>query len=61
MHEEQVHTHDRIQEVTYSKADWLYFLVSFAAVLAFLKWDDRFFWLALPFAITFLVKALKMM
>jgi hypothetical protein len=60
IHEEQVHQAET-QEVNYSKADWLIFLVSFGAMLALLVWEDRFFWLALPFAITYLVKALKMM
>jgi hypothetical protein len=60
IHEEQVHQAE-IQEVKYSKYDWPIFLVSFGAMLALLMWEDRFFWLALPFAITYLVKALKML
>jgi len=58
--EEQVQQAD-IQEVNYSKADWVIFLVSFMTMLALLQWESRFFWLALPFAITYLVKSLKMM
>ena len=60
MQEEQVH-HSEIKEVNYSKTDWLIFFVSFVIMLALLKWESRFFWLALPFAITYLVKSLKMM
>jgi hypothetical protein len=48
-------------EVNYSKADWLIFLVSATATLALLMYMDTFFWIALPFTLTFLVKALKMM
>ena len=61
MHEEQVHTKAEIIEVKYSRVDWLIFLVSFVIMLALLQWESRFFWLALPFAATYLVKALKMM
>jgi hypothetical protein len=61
IHEEQVHPKTEIKEVNYSKADWLIFLVSFMIMLALLKWESRFFWLALPFAATYLVKSLRMM
>ena len=58
--EEQVHAKE-IREVNYQKTDWLIFLVSFGIMLALLQWESRFFWLALPFAATYLVKSLKMM
>jgi hypothetical protein len=61
IHEEQVHAKAEIKEVNYAKTDWLIFLVSFVAMLALLKWEDRFFWVALPFAATYLVKSLRMM
>ena len=61
MQEEQVHPKAEIKEVNYSKTDWLIFLVSFGIMLALLKWESRFFWLALPFAATYLVKSLRMM
>lgn len=48
-------------EVKYSKTDWLVFLVSAAATIALLIFKDTFFWVALPFALTYLVKALKVM
>lgn len=61
MSEERVHTVDTSGEVTYSKADWLIFSVSFTAMLLLLWFEPRFFWVALPFAATYLVKALRMM
>ena len=44
-----------------TRLDWLIFLVSLVGMLALLKWEDRFFWVLLPFVLTYLVKALKMM
>jgi hypothetical protein len=61
LHEEQVHAKAEIKEVEYNKIDWLIFLVSFVVMLALLQWESRFFWLALPFAATYLVKAMRMM
>lgn len=60
MEEQQVHAKE-IQEVNYSKADWLWFLISAVITIAMLMYMDTFFWVALPFALTFLVKALKVM
>ncbi len=48
-------------EVNYSKVDWLIFAVSAIVTVLLLKYIDTFFWVALPFTLTFLVKALKMM
>lgn len=48
-------------EVEYKSTDWLIFLVSAAATIALLIFKDTFFWVALPFALTYLVKALKVM
>jgi hypothetical protein len=48
-------------EVNYSKADWLWFLISAVILVLLLKYIDSFFWVALPFTLTFFVKALKMM
>ncbi|HLF62228.1 MAG TPA: hypothetical protein VI603_00640 [Saprospiraceae bacterium] len=61
MQEEQVHAKAEIKEVNYRKTDWVIFFVSFIIMLALLKWESRFFWLALPFAATYLVKSLRMM
>ncbi len=36
---------------------WLLFLVSFVAFWAMIFWAPQWFWLALPFWTTFLVKA----
>ncbi len=60
MEEQQVHAKE-IKEVNYSKADWLWFLISAVITIAMLMYMDTFFWVARPFALTFLVKALKVM
>jgi hypothetical protein len=39
--------------------DWLLFLVSTAAVILLLMFADEWFWVALPFSLTYLVKALN--
>jgi hypothetical protein len=42
-----------------TKSDWLYFLIS-AAFTVFLLWFyPAWFWVGLPFALTYLTKALK--
>ncbi len=41
--------------------DWLMTLVSLVAVIALLAFADEWFWLALPFFLTYLVKALDCM
>ncbi len=60
MEEQRVHA-EEIKEVSYSKADWLWFLISAVITIAMLMYMDTFFWVALPFALTFLVKALRVM
>lgn len=50
-----------IKEVNYKASDWLIFLVSFTVMILLLYFESRFFWVALPFAGTFLVKALRVM
>lgn len=50
-----------IKEVNYRASDWLIFLVSFTVMILLLYFESRFFWVALPFAGTFLVKALRVM
>jgi len=37
---------------------WIYFLVSTVVLIAMLIWVNEWFWLALPFSLTYLVKAL---
>lgn len=37
---------------------WVFFLVSTLVLIAMLIWVNEWFWLALPFSLTFLVKAL---
>ncbi len=48
-------------EVKYSGTDWLIFIAAAIATVALLIFKDTFFWVALPFALTYLVKALKVM
>ena len=38
---------------------WILFLVSFLVLIAMLIWMNEWFWLALPFTLTFFVKALN--
>lgn len=60
MEEQRVETHE-IREINYKRTDWLIFLLGSAATIALLYFDNRFFWIALPFALTYLVKSLRMM
>ncbi len=49
-------------ESTVSTAkDWILFLISAIVFVAMLIWLPQWFWLALPFVLTFLVKALRVM
>ena len=41
--------------------DWVFFLISTAVVVALLIFANEWFWLALPFSLTYLVKALRAM
>ena len=60
MEEQRVET-AQAPEVNYSKSDWLIFIVSAIVTVLMLFYMDTFFWVALPFALTYLVKALKVM
>ena len=60
MDEQRVQTYE-VREVNYKATDIIIFIAGLAGVLLLLKFDDRFFWLALPFMFTYLVKSLKMM
>jgi len=40
---------------------WIFFLISTVIMIAMLIWMNEWFWLALPFSLTFLVKALDVM
>ena len=50
-----VHTHATAEE---RRRYWLYFLVSTVAFLAMLFFLDEWFWIAMPFMLTYLVLAL---
>jgi len=41
--------------------DWLLFLASTAVVILLLIFADEWFWVALPFSLTYLVRALDAM
>ncbi len=49
------------QNTTSTRIDWLIFLVSFAIMTLLLVYADEWFWLALPFVLTYLAKALKVL
>jgi len=38
---------------------WMLFLISTLIMIAMLIWMNEWFWLALPFSLTYLVKALN--
>lgn len=44
-----------------NKSDWLIFLVSLVITVALLVWSPEWFWVTLPFVLTYLVKALNKM
>ena len=44
-----------------TKSDWVIFLISLAGMIALLAYADEWFWLALPFVLTYFVTALKFM
>ena len=48
------------QENTSSKMDWILFIISTIVMFAMLVFMNEWFWLAMPFSLTYLVKALKM-
>lgn len=41
--------------------DWIWFLVSTAIMILMLIFFNEWFWLALPFSLTYLVKAMRVM
>lgn len=44
-----------------TRLDWIIFFISLAVMIGFFVWADEWFWLALPFVLTYFVKALRMM
>ena len=44
-----------------TRMDWIWFLVSTAIMIFMLIYVNELFWLALPFSLTYLVKALRVM
>jgi hypothetical protein len=39
--------------------DWIIFFVSLVAIVLLLMYADEWFWLALPFVLTYFVKAIR--
>jgi len=44
-----------------TKKYWIYFLISLVIMIAMLIWANSWFWVALPFVLTYLVQALDVM
>ena len=44
-----------------TRMDWIWFLVSTVIMILMLIYLNEWFWLALPFSLTYLVKALRVM
>lgn len=44
-----------------ARLDWIIFFISLAVMIGFFVWADEWFWLALPFVLTYFVRALRMM
>ena len=44
-----------------SSLNWLLFLISTVVMIAMLIWLPQWFWLALPFSLTYLVRAMDLM
>lgn len=42
-----------------SRMDWIIFFVSLVAMILLLKYSNEWFWVALPFVLTYLAKGLK--
>lgn len=49
------------EETSYKGTDWIMFAVSTLAMIALLIFATEWFWLALPFSSTYLVRALDKM
>ncbi len=49
------------EETSYKGTDWIMFLVSTLVMVALLIFANEWFWLALPFSLTYLVRALDKM
>ncbi|MBK8566306.1 MAG: hypothetical protein IPN76_23955 [Saprospiraceae bacterium] len=48
-------------EKTSTSTTWLLFIVSTVVTLLMLVWVPQWFWVALPFPLTFLVQAMRLM
>lgn len=41
--------------------DWIYFFISLVVMILLFAFADEWFWLALPFVLTYFVRAIRMM
>ncbi|MEY3368023.1 MAG: hypothetical protein RI973_1178 [Bacteroidota bacterium] len=48
-------------EKTSSRTSWLLFVVSTVIMLLMLIWVPQWFWVVLPFSLTYLVQAMRLM
>jgi len=49
------------EDTSSSRTDWILFIVSTLVMFWMLMYMSEWFWLAMPFSLTYLVKALRMM
>jgi hypothetical protein len=50
-----------MNETKSSSANWIYFILSAIGIILMLVYAREFFWMSLPFVVTFFAKALKIM
>lgn len=43
-----------------TRTDWIIFFISLAVMIGFFIYADEWFWVALPFVLTYFVRALRM-
>lgn len=48
-------------EKTSTRSTWMLFIISTLVTLLMLIWVPQWFWVALPFPLTFLVQAMRLM
>ena len=49
-----------MEQKTPASKYWLYFFISIVAIIVMLIWVRPFFWVVLPFVVTFFAKALNL-
>ncbi|MGK0364286.1 MAG: hypothetical protein ACI85O_001343 [Saprospiraceae bacterium] len=59
--EQNIYIMGEMKETASKAKYWLYFLISTAAMIALLIFIPEWFWLALPFSLTYLAAAMDVM